>query len=104
MSACVLLAYKFNESASQVYKNRFKNLISFFDRIWQVSSKDLFSAEFGVFVKLKFKLHVGVNDVFEHFRRLLVCVGKTPQEYLGVNELEKLIRSVEGKFDSARSL
>lgn len=58
-------------------------LLEWIDREWCVSKKQVLEAEFGVYINLKFALHVPACEVQHHFARLCKLVGATPRDYLG---------------------
>lgn len=51
--------------------NMFSTLLEFFTQEWEISLKNLFSAEWGVFAALQFRLHAKPSQVAFHFKRLL---------------------------------
>mmetsp|Transcript_33880 Transcript_33880/g.82150 ORF Transcript_33880/g.82150 Transcript_33880/m.82150 type:complete len:718 (+) Transcript_33880:922-3075(+) len=63
--------------------NTFSLLLEFFTQEWEISLKHLFSAEWGVFAALQFRLHVKPSQVAFHFKRLLKSLGWNPRRYLG---------------------
>lgn len=58
MAVALVLAYKFNEPITSTYHEKLDELLDQIDEKWEVSRKDLFEAEFGVYVQLGFSLHV----------------------------------------------
>ncbi|CAJ1956403.1 unnamed protein product [Cylindrotheca closterium] len=112
-AACLLLAVKINEShvglvmthedrsgassskalaanrIQSLYRptkksnNMFSSLLEFFTQEWEISLKHLFSAEWGVFAALQFRLHAKPSQVAFHYRRLLKSLGWNPRQYLG---------------------
>ena len=50
---------------------------------WSLGPKELFAAEFGVFVALEFKLHATPTQVAFHFKILMDSLEKRPLAYLG---------------------
>jgi len=97
MAACLVLAFKFNEPIyleSQIpekaAEGRFRNprlsmLMECFESEWQITPDQVLGAEFGVFARLKFRLHCEASDVAHHFQRLLkqAFINQTAREYLG---------------------
>ena len=104
-AACLLIALKINESnIKMVHENSeedssrrgsLKSLIKprkekdylaslfvFFTHEWELTLKDIFSAEWGVFAALEFKLHVEPSHVTFHFKRLMKALERSPHEYL----------------------
>ena len=63
----------------------FASLLEFFTQDWNISLKDLFAAEWGVFAALQFRLKAKPSDVAFHFKRLMKALGYDPRKYLGVS-------------------
>ncbi len=104
-AACLLLAIKTNESNVQIVHERpekvatkgslkslikprkekefFASLFVFFTHEWQLSLKDIFAAEWGVFAALEFRLEVEPSQVTFHFKRLMKALEMSPLDYLG---------------------
>ena len=57
--------------------------MQFLSTEWGLAPKELFQAEFGVFVALGFRLHATPAQVAFHFKRLMESVEKLPLPYLG---------------------
>jgi hypothetical protein len=104
MGACLLLAYKFNEPNIGIAKPEAENvstlnavptklnkksdvvfslLLEFLAHEWSLGPKELFSAEWGVFVALEFNLHASPSQVAFHFKRLMKNLERRPLTYLG---------------------
>jgi len=101
MGACLLLSYKFNEpnigiddtnndivpeTPTKLNKKSdavFAALLEFLAHEWSLGPKELFSAEWGVFVALEFKLHATPKQVAFHFKRLMKNLERRPLTYLG---------------------
>jgi hypothetical protein len=95
MAVALLLAFKFNETdLTDTNHRKLNQLIQFIDREWEISRKELFSAEFGALVHLGFSLHVPHQHVFVVFTRLLKLVHKTSRGYLG-DEMDDIVRSAQ---------
>ena len=104
-AACLLLAYKLNEPHVAIVNNQeegeskrflisfakrttnssniFALMLDFFTQEWELSLKNLYASEWGVFVALGFHLHVTPSQVAFHFRRLMKKLEHTPIAYLG---------------------
>ena len=103
-AACLLLAAKINESKITLLVPRegeeqtglrslirptkdastiFASLLEFFTQDWGLSLKHLFSAEWGVFAALGFRLHATPSQVEFHFRRVMKVLGWNAPAYLG---------------------
>lgn len=106
-ATCLLLALKVNESNVKIVHEEskeskkgkwnfaktsirpniehdfFENLFFFITHEWQLSLKELFHAEFGVFAALGFKLSASPSEISFHFKRLLRSLEWSPVEYLG---------------------
>lgn len=106
-ATCLLLALKVNESNVKIVHEEskeskkgkwnfakstirpniehdfFENLFFFITHEWQLSLKELFHAEFGVFAALGFKLSASPSEISFHFKRLLRSMERSPVEYLG---------------------
>jgi hypothetical protein len=106
-ATCLLLALKVNESNVRIVHEEskeskkgkwnfaktsirpniehdfFENLFFFITHEWQLSLKELFHAEFGVFAALGFKLSASPSEISFHFKRLLRSLEWSPVEYLG---------------------
>ena len=89
MSVCLLLATKFNENIilhdtnkKVATRDRVVLLLDYFDREWELSKSEIFSAEFGAFVHLKFSLHVPHRHLHVVYSRLLKMIHKSGREYL----------------------
>jgi hypothetical protein len=106
-SACLLLAAKINEASvvalvadpnekdsdkrglqslirpTKTSSTIFASLLEFFTHDWSLSLKHIFSAEWGVFAALGFRLHATPSQVEFHFRRLLKTLGWNALAYLG---------------------
>jgi len=82
MAACYVLAFKFNEPLISK-KEKLQQLLDFIDRDWFISSRQVFQAEFGVFVKLGFCLHEKVEAVSHHFVILMRMLKRHPLDYFG---------------------
>lgn len=103
-AACLLLAAKINESKITLLVHRegeeqpglrslirptkdastiFASLLEFFTQDWGLSLKHLFSAEWGVFAALGFRLHATPSQVEFHFRRIMKVLGWNAPAYLG---------------------
>jgi hypothetical protein len=61
----------------------FASLLEFFTQEWELSLKNLFDAEWGVFAALGFSLHATPSQVAFHFKRLLKTLDWKPLNYLG---------------------
>ena len=103
-AACLLLAAKINESKITLLVHSeneeqtgfrslirptkdastiFASLLEFFTQDWGLSLKHLFSAEWGVFAALGFRLHATPSQVEFHFRRIMKVLGWNALAYLG---------------------
>lgn len=82
MCVCLLLATKFLENYSAAHRERLTRLLNFFDRVWEISRKEVFAAEFAAYVHLGFLLHIPHQHVHEVYTRLLKYVHKSSREYL----------------------
>lgn len=60
----------------------FASLLYFFTEGWNLSLKNLFSAEWGVFVALRFSLHASPSDVSFHFKRFMKTLEWNTVDYL----------------------
>ncbi len=84
MAISLILAVKYNEcEQTEGYQKRFDALLTFFDREWDLSRKDLFEAEFGAYVHLGFSLHVPYQHLYLVYTRLLKLVNRSSKTYLG---------------------
>lgn len=81
-ATCLLLAFKMNESRETHKDIVSKWLIPNLEKAFSVNRKDLLDAEFIVFARLSFSLHVPAEMVEPHFDRLLTQKGITQQEFL----------------------
>eukprot|EP00479_Gromia_sphaerica_P006713 TRINITY_DN1999_c0_g1_i1.p1 TRINITY_DN1999_c0_g1~~TRINITY_DN1999_c0_g1_i1.p1 ORF type:complete len:122 (+),score=7.78 TRINITY_DN1999_c0_g1_i1:96-461(+) len=82
-AVCYLIAFKFNEPiVLNKDKERFSTFLRCLSKTFEVRRTDILRAEFQVFVKLKFDLHVKVAAILPHFERLLRSRDLTPVEYL----------------------
>ena len=63
--------------------NSLSLLIDFLAQNWKLNPKDLFSAEWGVFVALEFKTHASPTVISFHFKRLMRSLERDPAKYLG---------------------
>ena len=61
----------------------FANLLEFFTHEWNLSLKDLFGAEWGVFVALGFHLHEKPSHVAFHYKRIMKALERNRIAYLG---------------------
>ena len=61
----------------------FANLLEFFTHEWNLSLKDLFGAEWGVFVALGFHLHEKPSHVAFHYKRIMKALERNRITYLG---------------------
>ena len=82
MAVCLVLAFKFLEPLTGV-SSRIDGLMSFVDREWEVSRKEVFEAEFGAFVQLGFMLHLPPQHVFIVYSKLLKLIHRSSRVYLG---------------------
>lgn len=82
MAVCLVLAFKFLEPLTG-NSSRIDSLMSFVDREWEVSRKEVFEAEFGVFVQLGFLLHLPTQHVFIVYSKLLKLIHRSSRSYLG---------------------
>lgn len=103
-AACLLLAAKINEANISLVMQKeddeknslqslirptkksnsiFASLLEFFTQDWSLSLKHLFSAEWGVFAALGFKLQATPSQVEFHFLRLMKVLGWNGLAYLG---------------------
>jgi hypothetical protein len=57
MAVALVLAYKFNEPITSTFHEKLHELLDQIDENWEVSRKEVFEAEFGVYVQLGFSLH-----------------------------------------------
>ena len=73
----------------------FSSLLEFLANAWSLGPKELFSAEWGVFVALEFKLHATPVQVAFHFKRLMKSLERRPLSYLG----PVMYRQWEDTFD-----
>ena len=64
-------------------KDFFASLFVFFTHEWELSLKEVFAAEWGVFAALEFKLQVEPTQVTFHFKRLMKALEWSPLDYLG---------------------
>lgn len=69
--------------------NMFASLLEFFTSDWNISLKNLFDGEFGVFAALGFSLHATPSQVAFHFRRLMKTLERNPLSYLGKEMYEQ---------------
>lgn len=117
-AACMLLAAKINEAhvnlimqpikddnmnmhsmirPSQSTSGIFAALLEFFTHDWALSLKHLFSAEWGVFAALGFRLHASPSQVEFHFRRILKVLGWNGVAYIGPEMYEQWQDVVEAE-------
>jgi hypothetical protein len=83
MATCLLLAVKFNETTSQVkYRKILDILIDYFDKEWNLPKKQIFEAEFGVYVHLGFLMHIPYQHIYNVYLRLLKILNKSNRAYL----------------------
>jgi hypothetical protein len=82
MATALLLAYKINE-ARDANNVKDKDVIALLEATFGVSRKAVVTAEFPVFVHLRFSLAVPHSYASPHFERLLAFKGLTPAELLG---------------------
>lgn len=83
MAVSMLLAYKFNESASNAkYRRVIDLLLDFCDKEWDLPKKQIFEAEFGAYVHLGFVMHIPYRHVHEMYMRLLKLLNRTSAAYL----------------------
>ena len=64
-------------------RNIFASLLEFFTTQWNLSLKQLFDAEWGVFAALGFSLHEKPSHVAFHYKRLMKNLDWNPRKYLG---------------------
>lgn len=86
MAVSLLLAFKYHEPPplhGAPGEARLLDLLTLLERDWEVSRKDLFSAEFGAFVHLRFSLHIPAPHVRLVLMRFLKLLHKTPRQYFG---------------------
>ena len=123
-ATCLVLAYKFQEQGLQGEggrkggrwgggrgvrgssagsggsvrnsSNKLSSLLGWIDRELLVSKKQVLDAEFGVFHRLGFALHVPAGEVQFHFSRLCRLVGVLPREYLGEERLRAYMEAAAG--------
>lgn len=101
MAVCLVLAFKFLEPLTGG-SSRLDGLMSFVDREWEVSRKEVFEAEFGAFAQLGFLLHLPPQHVFLVYSKLLKLIHRSSRVYLGeamsgvysadASMLERLVR------------
>ena len=84
MATCLILAYKFNEPLHIGGRDpRMKRLLDFIDEEWSISPDQVHEAEFGLLVRLKFRLHCNPEHVAYHFQRLVKTgLHQSVREYL----------------------
>lgn len=83
MSACLLLAAKFNEpKASDAMKLVIKKILEEIDQVHSIPSREVLTAEFTVYAQLSFSLHVPLSEIQPHFTRLLKLIESNPRKYL----------------------
>ena len=82
MAVCLVLAFKFLEPLTGG-SSKIDGLMSFIDREWEVSRKEVFEAEFGAFVQLGFLLHLPPQHVFVVYSKLLKLIHRSSRVYLG---------------------
>lgn len=98
MAVCLLLAYKFNESAAkQLYHKTLNLMLAFFDRDWDLPKKEVFDAEFGAYVHLGFSLHLPYTHVFYVYSRLLKLIHDSSKHYLGDEMHESYLKDIIGQ-------
>ena len=84
MAVCLMLAFKYNNTVKEeIDKVRLKEILSFIDRTWHLSEKDVSGAEFGAFTLLNFSLHSPYQHVALMCNRLLKLAHKSLRSYLG---------------------
>ncbi|OQR83417.1 hypothetical protein ACHHYP_14744 [Achlya hypogyna] len=84
MSACLILALKFNEPLNRDgIVGVVKKLLVEIDHVHSLPSRDVLTAEFTVYAQLSFALHVPLREIQPHFARLLRMVESNPRQYLG---------------------
>ena len=64
-------------------RNIFASLLEFFTTQWNLSLKQLFDAEWGVFAALGFSLHEKPSHVAFHYKRLMKSLDWNARNYLG---------------------
>jgi hypothetical protein len=95
MAVALVLAVKFNENEqSEHYRKHFEALLTFLDREWDLSKKEVFEAEFGAYVHLGFALHIPHHHVYLVYTRLLKLVNKSSKSYLGETMSQLYIQDV----------
>lgn len=95
MAVSLLLAVKFNETASgaDVHRLLFP-LLTFLDREWDLPKKQIFEAEFGAYVHLGFSLHIPFQHVYLIYTRLLKLLNQTSKHYLGDEMTELYMQDI----------
>ncbi|ETV77187.1 hypothetical protein H257_09074 [Aphanomyces astaci] len=89
MSACLILAVKFNEPrGTDDLLIVVKKLLAEVDRVHSIPSREVLAVEFKVYTELSFALHVRLADLQPHFTRLLKCMESNPRKYLGEDIFE----------------
>ncbi|ETV93725.1 hypothetical protein, variant 1 [Aphanomyces invadans] len=84
MSACLILAVKFNEPrGTDDLLVVVKKLLVEIDQVHSIPSRDVLAVEFRVYAELSFALHVPLTEIQPHFARLLKCMESNPRKYLG---------------------
>jgi hypothetical protein len=61
----------------------FAALLEFFTQEWELTLKNLFDCEWGVFAALGFSLHAKPSQVAFHFKRFMKTMEWSPKTYLG---------------------
>ncbi|CAK4761554.1 hypothetical protein LEN26_002595 [Aphanomyces euteiches] len=105
MSACLLLAVKFNEPrAMDDTIVVVKKLLGEIDQVHSIPSREVLAAEFRVYAELSFALHVPLAEIQPHFTRLLKFIESNPRKYLGEDIFtfySKLIHEEVNQLDLA---
>jgi len=95
MAVCLMIAYKFNETPfAALYSKTLNLLFAYFDQEWDLTKKQIFDAEFGVYVHLGFSLHISYTHIFCVYTRLLKLVHDTSKHYLGDEMQETYIQDI----------
>ncbi|KDO25057.1 hypothetical protein SPRG_09195 [Saprolegnia parasitica CBS 223.65] len=104
MSACLILALKFNEPLNRDgIVDVIKKLLVEIDHVHSLPSRDVLTAEFTVYAQLSFALHVPLQEIQPHFARLLRLVESNPRQYLGeetFTSYSKLLHEEKIWYDS----
>jgi hypothetical protein len=83
MAVAFILAIKFNESPSSViYRKLLDDAFNYFDKEWDLSKKQIFEAEFGVYVALGFLLHIPCQHITYIYNHLLTLCNLSTKQYL----------------------